>query len=500
VRSRGLRFVILPDAAAVEEHVVGALVTLAGERWLARTALASGSTFAGVFRRLRKLVDGGFSGFQGVTFHHLDEFEGVEPSSRGALSTEIASALFPDDDERRGWFFPVDATSDDEAVLSHERNLAGCSLVLLGIGTNGHIAFNEPGTPFSAKSHFATLAPETRAAHASRFAGDVPGRALTAGIATILSAQSIMLVATGKAKAPAIARAFGGAASHACPASALTLHDRVTVVLDEDAASELDSPGTAIGIPMTLIGRGSADAPGPTLVVAPHPDDASISCGGLLSIASDRSKKHVLTFSTGARGIPGVSPGEAQKIRERESAEEARILGASVSFLRAKAYETGVFEPADSAALAAILADVRPARVLAPSPDDPHPTHRLCRLTVDDAIRAWRRADSRVFELWTYEGPWCLLDQEDVNVLVVLDAAARERKQSGIRAHESQMSRVPFHEGAAALERLRAITFSESQLGGRSARGFDHEARVECFSRFAFGPSPESLAQYSSSR
>src|SRR5262249_31658142 len=154
------------------------------------------------------------------------EFEGVEPSAPGSLAAEIAAELFPDDDERRGWFHPIDATGGPESAEAHEKNLANCTLALLGIGANGHLAVNEPGTPVSAASRFATLAPATRAAHASRFhGGRVPERALTAGIRTILSAQSIMLVATGRAKARAVAEMLGGPLSSACPASALRMHD-----------------------------------------------------------------------------------------------------------------------------------------------------------------------------------------------------------------------------------------------------------------------------------
>ena len=106
----------------------------------------------------------------------------------------------------------------------------------------------------------------------------------------------------------------------------------------------------------------------------------------------------------------------------------------------------------------------------------------------------------RLVEIWAYEGPWCQLDHDGINVLVVLDEAAHQRKQSGILAHRSQVERVPFHAGADALERLRAIAFSESHFGGRTPRGFDHAARVECYSRAIIGPDAATAAQYSSSR
>src|SRR5436853_6940715 len=105
--------------------------------------------------------------------------------------------------------------------------------------------------------------------------------------------------------------------------------------------------------------------------------------------------------------------------------------------------------------------------------------------------------EPRFLEIWTYEGPWCLHQADDINVLVMLAAQAHDRKQAGIKAHESQISRVPFHVGADALEKLRAISFSESHLGGRDPRGFDPNSRLECYARFVIGPDEQALAQYS---
>ena len=79
-------------------------------------------------------------------------------------------------------------------------------------------------------------------------------------------------------------------------------------------------------------------------------------------------------------------------------------------------------------------------------------------------------------------------------MLALLDQAAHERKQAGIKAHRSQIERVPFHLGADALERLRAIGFSESHLGGRASGGFDQQTRVECYRRLVVGPDQASVA------
>ena len=131
----------------------------------------------------------------------------------------------------------------------------------------------------------------------------------------------------------------------------------------------------------------------------------------------------------------------------------------------------------------ALLREIRAAVVIVPSRRDPHPTHRLCRLTVEEAIRRTVAEDDRSLEVWTFEGPWCQIPRNEVNVLLKLDDMTRSTKRRGILCHRSQIGRVPFEDGARSLERLRAITFSETDLGGRNEGGFDPDTHIECFHR-----------------
>ena len=120
--------------------------------------------------------------------------------------------------------------------------LGGIDLQILGIGDNGHIGFNEPSSSFSSRTRVAPLAERTRQANARFFDYDlerVPRRCIMQGIATVLAARSVVLVAQGESKASAVAAAIEGPVSTVCPASALQLHDRATFVLDEAAASGL---------------------------------------------------------------------------------------------------------------------------------------------------------------------------------------------------------------------------------------------------------------------
>jgi glucosamine-6-phosphate deaminase len=137
------------------------------------------------------------------------------------------------------------ALSLEEALavecLRYERDIAagGLSLTVLGLGVNGHIAFNEPGSHHDSRTRVVELAAATRRANAPHFpGGHVPRRAITMGIGTILESRSIVLLASGAGKAEAVERLRAGRVSEAFPASALHRHADVTVLVDRAAARE----------------------------------------------------------------------------------------------------------------------------------------------------------------------------------------------------------------------------------------------------------------------
>jgi glucosamine-6-phosphate deaminase len=123
--------------------------------------------------------------------------------------------------------------------------LGGVDLQLLGIGRNGHLAFNEPGSPLDSRSRVVALSETTRRDNAGSFGHEpVPTHALTQGLGTILDARHLVLLATGEAKADAVAAALTGPVGPDCPASVLQLHPQVTVVIDEAAAAVVSARTT----------------------------------------------------------------------------------------------------------------------------------------------------------------------------------------------------------------------------------------------------------------
>ena len=175
----------------------------------------------------------------------LDEYVGLAPGSAHRYRSQIESQLGGPLGALRIEGPDVDCADLPSAAAAYEQtldDLGGVDVQILGVGRNGHIGFNEPGTSFSSRTHVANLAEKTRRDNA-RFFGSlaaVPTRSITQGLGTIMRAHTIVLVAAGSAKAVAVESLFTRPPSVDLPASVLQLHDEVTVVADRDACRLLE--------------------------------------------------------------------------------------------------------------------------------------------------------------------------------------------------------------------------------------------------------------------
>ena len=208
--------------------------------------LPTGRTPLALYRELAALHVRG-TDFSAVTTFNLDEFLGIPASHPGSYRRFMEEHLFGHVNippERRH-FLDGSAADPDAECQRYEREIAaagGIDLQILGIGTNGHIGFNEPSPTLEARTHRVRLRPETRRSNAALFGGDaakVPPEALSMGMATILHARSIVLLATGKSKASCVERVVNGPLTTDLPASFLQLHDDVDIMLDAPAAEKL---------------------------------------------------------------------------------------------------------------------------------------------------------------------------------------------------------------------------------------------------------------------
>jgi glucosamine-6-phosphate deaminase len=233
------------EIAAVAADVIEAVVR---RKPAAVLGLATGSTPLPAYHELLRRHEAAVGpSYAAVTCFNLDEYVGLptghEQSYRATIARELTDGLGISRDRVNG----PDPSSDGlpTAGQRYEALIAaagGIDVQLLGIGSDGHLAFNEPGSSLASRTRIKTLTAQTRKDNARFFGSpeEVPTHVLTQGLGTILEARHLLLIATGESKAGATAAAVEGPVSASCPASVVQLHPHVTVLLDPAAASRLD--------------------------------------------------------------------------------------------------------------------------------------------------------------------------------------------------------------------------------------------------------------------
>ncbi|MCX4764891.1 glucosamine-6-phosphate deaminase [Streptomyces sp. NBC_01275] len=242
-----MEVVIVPDARSGGELIAEAMARLLRRKPDALLGVATGSTPLPIYQALAAKTQAGAVDTARARIAQLDEYVGLpaeHPESyRSVLRREVLEPL----GVRMTAFLGPDGTAEDiqAACEAYDQALTaagGVDLQLLGIGTDGHIGFNEPCSSLASRTRIKTLTQQTRIDNARFFDGDVdqvPHHVITQGIGTILEARHLVLLATGEGKADAVAATVEGPVAAVCPASALQLHPHATVVVDEAAASKL---------------------------------------------------------------------------------------------------------------------------------------------------------------------------------------------------------------------------------------------------------------------
>jgi glucosamine-6-phosphate deaminase len=240
---RNITVYVEADYAAMSKKAAAVFAAQVKEKPAAAYGFATGSTPEGMYEELAKLQSQGVD-FTQITTFNLDEYYPIKPDDPqsyayymkkrvfaplGITKTNLPNGTAPD---------PIAEAKAYETKLANAGEVA---MQILGIGTNGHIGFNEPDDIFACGAGYVPLAQATIDANARLFsdASQVPRNALTLGIHAIMMAKKILLLASGTGKAQIMADALTGPITTRVPASVLQLHPHVTVILDEAAAAKL---------------------------------------------------------------------------------------------------------------------------------------------------------------------------------------------------------------------------------------------------------------------
>lgn len=242
-----MEVIVCRDASEIGAIAADAIGALLARKPDAVLGLATGSSPLAIYDELARRCDAGSISFARAHGFTLDEYVGLPPDHPERYRTVIDRDFTSRVDIPADAVHSPDGSASDlpAACQAYEdaiRAAGGVDLQILGIGTDGHVAFNEPGSSLASRTRIKTLTHQTRVDNA-RFFGDdvdaVPTHCLTQGLATIMAARHLVLVATGRNKAEAVHHLIEGAVSAMWPATILQHHPHVTVLLDDAAARRL---------------------------------------------------------------------------------------------------------------------------------------------------------------------------------------------------------------------------------------------------------------------
>lgn len=208
--------------------------------------LATGSSPLLLYNELVRMHREENLSFSKATTFNLDEYVGLDPSHKSSYHSEMNTNLFSKIDISQNAINLPNGCANNIPLFCQEyensiKTAGGIDIQLLGIGNDGHLAFNEPGSSFRSRTRIKTLTKVTMEANKKYFSdvAQIPTHVLTMGIGTIMEATQTLLIAFGKDKADAVKNMVEGAVSTSCPASILQFHEHAIILLDEGAASKL---------------------------------------------------------------------------------------------------------------------------------------------------------------------------------------------------------------------------------------------------------------------
>lgn len=241
-----LKLITTSNYEELSQKAAGEIISRIQRNPSLNLGLATGSTPTGLYQELIKDHKQNQTSYKEINTFNLDEYMGIPKEDRNSYHYFMCEHLFEHIDIPLDQTHIPDGTAMDldEECRRYEHFIeehGGIDLQILGIGQNGHIGFNEPGTPFDSRTHIIDLSESTRKANSRFFESleDVPKQAITMGIDSIMDSKEIFLLVSGSSKAKALARLMNGDVSEQFPASVLQNHPNVTIFADKEATALL---------------------------------------------------------------------------------------------------------------------------------------------------------------------------------------------------------------------------------------------------------------------
>jgi glucosamine-6-phosphate deaminase len=241
-----MEIIIQPDSqqgSLVAARIVARIVR---QKPHAVIGFATGNTPLQLYKNLARMHREEELDFSGITTFNLDEYVGIPPTHPSSFHSYMRAHLFSQINVPKNRIHIPDGLAADIPSNCRQyeqaiRSAGGIDIQILGIGTNGHLGFNEPSSSLHSRTRIKTLTEESRLNNAAQFGGqeNVPFHVITMGLGTILDSRMCLLMAFGRKKAGAIAMSTEGPVTASVPGSVLQLHPRAVIIVDKEAASEL---------------------------------------------------------------------------------------------------------------------------------------------------------------------------------------------------------------------------------------------------------------------
>lgn len=427
--------------------------------------LATGSTPESIYRLLVERYKEGLLSFKNVITFNLDEYYPMRKECKASYHTYMYEHLFNHIDILPENIHILNGEVSKENIQKeceqHEQKIkqaGGIDIQLLGIGKNGHIAFNEPDSSFDSVTRCIKLDEKTIESNRIYFHDQNPEYALTMGIHTILSAKEIYLVGwedKGEIINKCVSKVDGK-----YPASVLLNHPNCKFIIDEKAAEYIDciqNKKDQLQLSKrTLFGEGRKRV----VIFSPHPDDDVIGMGATFKKCVDFGHNVNVVYQTSGfcgvldsyvseLGMNGDKNKLKTQIRKEEAIRACACLGLSdtyVTFLALPFYENNTLEKRivtdiDTTVTINLLQNIRPDIIFCAGDfGDPHGTHELCYTVLVESLKRMEYKG----KIYLYKGAWDEWDIEDVDLAVSFDKEECSRKKESILMHVSQLNKVAF--------------------------------------------------------
>ena len=232
--------VIYLEKAQIEKEMAKVFIDQVKANPKSILGLATGSSPLGIYRNMIEAYKNGEVSYKDVTTFNLDEYLGLDGNHDQSYRYFMNVNLFNHIDiNKDNTNVPSGFVKNDEEAAQYDAKIeaaGGIDIQLLGLGSDGHIAFNEPNTPFDTLTHIAELTEQTISDNSRFFERieDVPTKACTMGLKSIMNAKKVLLIATGKSKAEAVNQLINGEISEAWPCTILKNHPDVTIYVDTE--------------------------------------------------------------------------------------------------------------------------------------------------------------------------------------------------------------------------------------------------------------------------